>query len=106
MLEEWRGGGSRGSRERKDGIKEKERKIRMGAKRQKERRDTVNIHRRTQGGRNHRILLHKPARLDINVTCLSDYELQSHCYIQKAGGGGSEWILQKERAAHVIYRKR
>lgn len=66
MLEEWQeeGDGSRGSRERKDGIQEKERKIRMGAKRQKERRDTVN-HRRTQGGRNHCILLQNPARLDI-----------------------------------------
>lgn len=62
MLEEWQEeeDGSGGSRERKDGIKEKERKIRMGAKRKETLLTSTGGHRevettasfcRTQQGR-------------------------------------------------------
>lgn len=107
MSGEWQeeGDGSRGSGERKDGIKEKERKIRMGAKRQKERRDTVN-HRRTQGGRNHRVLLQNPARWDIK--CAFDPSLVDAFIIVTSTRRTSGFCRRsgRIRRAHVIRCKR
>lgn len=67
MREEWQeeGNGSEqcGVKERGRGADTERNKIKRGTKRQKERKYTVNIHRRPQGGRSHNVLLKNPGKL-------------------------------------------